>query len=99
MIFGKNWLRELFSSKSRRGRGSRRLAKIRNERRLVRDVRVSELEERLMLTFDFGDAPDPSNGTAANNYQTRDADGGPKHTIVAGLKLGANVDGEADAFP
>ena len=55
------------------------------------------LELRAMLTEDFGDAPDTGAGTGSGNYETLLANGGPRHTIVAGLKLGANVDGEANA--
>jgi hypothetical protein len=49
------------------------------------------LEPRYVLAEDFGDAPD--------DYQTLLANGGPQHTIVAGLFLGTRVDGEADATP
>ncbi len=38
-------------------------------------------------------------GNGAGNYETLLANNGPRHTIVAGLKLGASVDGEADATP
>ena len=64
---------------------------------MARDVRISPLEDRLLLAVDFGDASDALAGTG--NYKTRDADGGPKHTIVAGIRLGASVDGEPDAAP
>ena len=43
---------------------------------------------------DFGDAPDTSVGTGGGNYQTVLADGGPRHTIVTGLRMGAAIDGE-----
>jgi hypothetical protein len=55
------------------------------------------LESRVVLAEDFGDAPDIGAGTGAGNYETALANGGPQHTIVAGLFLGARVDGEADA--
>ncbi len=56
---------------------------------------------------DFGDAPDAAPGTARGDYQTRAADGGPRHVIVDNLRLGAvapdgdngtlqNVDANAD---
>ncbi|MDD5707582.1 MAG: GEVED domain-containing protein [Kiritimatiellae bacterium] len=35
-------------------------------------------------TLDFGDAPDPAGGTAPGDYQTRLADNGASHFIVAG---------------
>ncbi len=34
--------------------------------------------------YDFGDAPDGAAGTGTGDYQTRQADGGAYHTIVAG---------------
>ena len=43
----------------------------------------------LQLAFDYGDAPDPSDGTGPGNYNTRAADNGPSHAIVANLWLGA----------
>jgi hypothetical protein len=60
-------------------------------------VAPEQLECRAMLTQDFGDAPDTSAGTGAGNYETLLANNGPQHTVVAGLKLGANVDTEANA--
>ena len=48
----------------------------------------------LELPTDFGDAPDTGAGTGSGNYQTLQADDGPSHTIVTGLRLGAEVDGE-----
>jgi GEVED domain/FG-GAP repeat/FG-GAP-like repeat/Bacterial Ig domain len=51
------------------------------------------LEDRQLLAADFGDAPDLSPGTGHGNYRTLLTDNGPRHTIVAGLKMGANVDG------
>jgi hypothetical protein len=48
--------------------------------------------------LDFGDLPDTVAGTSPGNYQTTLADNGPRHNIVAGLSLGASVDGEPDAF-
>ncbi len=49
--------------------------------------------------FDFGDLPDTGVGLGANNYATLLADNGPRHPIVAGLRLGANEDAEADGQP
>ena len=37
---------------------------------------------------DFGDAPDVADGTGQGDYNTRSADSGPNHVIVAGLQLG-----------
>ena len=52
------------------------------------------LEDRTLLASDFGDAPDTRAGTASGDYQTIATNGGPSHTVVAGLFLGANVDGD-----
>ncbi|HEY4233408.1 MAG TPA: GEVED domain-containing protein, partial [Lacipirellulaceae bacterium] len=51
-----------------------------------------------MLAADFGDAPDLGVGTGHGNYNTLLSDNGPRHTIVAGLKLGANVDADSGTF-
>jgi hypothetical protein len=48
----------------------------------------------LELPIDYGDAPDTGAGTGAGNYQTLQSDTGASHTIVAGLLLGAEADGE-----
>jgi hypothetical protein len=47
---------------------------------------------------DFGDAPDTSLGTGPGNYNTVSTDNGPSHTIVVGLRMGANVDGDGGAL-
>ena len=64
-----------------------------------RPLGFEQLESRIVLADDFGDAPDTGAGTGAGNYETLLANNGPRHTIVAGLRLGATVDGEADATP
>ncbi|MCK7595040.1 GEVED domain-containing protein [Pseudomarimonas salicorniae] len=50
-------------------------------------------------SFDLGDLPDPAAGIGSGNYQTRIADGGARHPIVSGLRMGASVDAEADGAP
>jgi hypothetical protein len=40
---------------------------------------------------DFGDAPDGSSGASSGNYQTRLMDGGPRHVVVDGVRMGATV--------
>ena len=60
------------------------------------------LESRVLLTSNFGDAPDTSPGTGNGNYQTLSTDNGPSHVINATqttLFLGARVDGEIYATP
>ncbi len=56
------------------------------------------LEDRRLLAVDFGDAPDMALGTGIGNYNTLSTDNGPQHTIVVGLKMGANVDGDGGAL-
>lgn len=75
-------------------RRTRRALSIRKESRWTRDVRIAELEPRVLLASDYGDAPDLGAGTGTGNYETLLSDNGPSHTIVAGLFLGASVDGE-----
>jgi uncharacterized repeat protein (TIGR01451 family) len=48
---------------------------------------------------DLGDLPDTGAGVGSGNYRTLLADGGPTHPIIAGLRLGATVDAEADGQP
>jgi hypothetical protein len=50
------------------------------------------------LALDYGDAPDTALGTGVGNYQTLSNDNGPNHTIVAGIRMGANVDGDGGAL-
>lgn len=59
---------------------------------------VDVLEDRLLLTADFGDAPDTTAATGIDNYQTLAANGGPSHVIdttQTTLYLGGGVDGES----
>jgi tRNA A37 threonylcarbamoyladenosine biosynthesis protein TsaE len=44
--------------------------------------------------LDHGDAPDAFFGTGPGNYNTVISDNGPRHTIVSGLRIGANIDAE-----
>ncbi len=57
---------------------------------------IEHLEDRTLLAVDLGDAPDTSAGTGTGDYQTTAANGGPSHTVVAGLFLGDTVDGSED---
>ena len=45
-------------------------------------------------SVDYGDAPDTGIGTSMRNYQTRMADNGPAHAVIAALFLGNTVDGD-----
>jgi len=45
----------------------------------------------ITVPTDYGDAPDTGAGTGSNNYETLSASGGASHTILATLKLGANL--------
>ena len=46
--------------------------------------------------IDYGDLPDASAGTNANNYETSSANSGASHQITDGLSLGITVDEESD---
>lgn len=43
---------------------------------------------------DYGDAPDATAGEGSGNYRTRAAEGGPGHSVIAGLMIGDSVDGD-----
>jgi hypothetical protein len=96
-----NWLTTIAKrhQEKRRLRHSRRRS-TRLHRQLAVDHRVltaqsvEMLENRILLASDFGDAPDTGVGTGSGNYNTVATDNGPSHTIVAGLFLGAIVDGD-----
>ena len=68
-------------------------------RALFTDLDVAALSDIgwEVAQVDYGDAPDSGLGTGSGNYETLSMSGGPSHTIVAGLFMGAAVDGEADA--
>ncbi len=59
------------------------------------DFGAFELQGSPPAPIDYGDAPDALAGTGAGNYNTVAVDNGPSHTVVAGLRLGATVDGDA----
>src|SRR4051812_17827677 len=75
------------------GTSQRRRIPKRRDRPGARRTSFEILETRALLAVDFGDAPDTGLGTARGNYNTLLSDNGPRHTIVAGLRMGANVDG------
>ena len=47
---------------------------------------------------DFGNAPDPSDGSGLVNYHTLSGDEGPQHTVTSDVRLGAASDGEDEAW-
>jgi predicted outer membrane repeat protein len=51
------------------------------------DIGVAEF-----IGIDVGDAPDSAQGTGLLEYQTLVSDGGPSHSYVSGLHMGATVD-------
>jgi len=53
----------------------------------VEDYKITIVPPR-----DYGDAPDITNAALVNDYQTTLANGGASHTILAGLRIGANTD-------
>ena len=76
--------------------------------RIVNDTRSSGLTsvaiEPIIFSIaqdemDWGDAPDTSAGNGPGNYATTEADDGPRHVIVEGLKLGPAIDAEPDGQP
>lgn len=85
-----------------RGPSSGRRTRRKQSFRLSSPIAVVDiLEARLLLTSDFGDAPDITSGTGVNNYQTVAANGGPSHVIdttMTTLYMGAGVDGESGVF-
>jgi hypothetical protein len=88
-----NWLRELHAAL---GNSSvRRVRRCNWRRAATRRARFESLEDRRLLALDYGDAPDAGVGTGQGNYSTTAADNGPSHTIVAGLRLGANIDNDS----
>jgi hypothetical protein len=74
----------------------------RGRRRISRRLRntsdsVDQLETRILLAADFGDAPDKSAVTGVSDYQTTLANNGARHVIDSTrttLFLGASVDDE-----
>ena len=50
--------------------------------------------------YDYGDLPDIANGeTGTNDYETLQANGGPRHLILPGLFLGDTLDIDTDGQP
>jgi len=93
-----NWVRGVGSVFQRIGGGVKCSRKFKVAGNSPHVASVDVLEERLLLTADFGDAPDTTAGTGANNYQTLASHGGPSHVIdttQTNLFLGGRVDGEA----
>jgi len=90
-----DWFGGLRSSLGRK-RGKRRHKAIRY--RANRRATFETLEDRRLLAVDFGDAPDIALGTGPGNYNTLSTDNGAQHTIVVGLRMGANVDGDGGAL-
>ena len=97
-----HWLQQLLSQTTLSSRRVQRTARQR-ERGLAHGARWLEcLESRVVLTSDFGDAPDTTAGTGVGDYQTLAANVGPSHVIdstSSTLFLGSRVDGEANASP
>ncbi|BAY61052.1 hypothetical protein NIES22_11130 [Calothrix brevissima NIES-22] len=55
-------------------------------------IGIGEVEDYQVTinTIDYGDAPDTTAGTGANDYQTTAANSGASHLIINTLKIGAN---------
>jgi hypothetical protein len=87
-----DWLGGFRTALEQSTKPGRRARKRRSTR--LRQCHFESLEDRCLLAADFGDAPDIGLGSARGNYQTLLVDNGPSHTIVAGLHIGAHVDGD-----
>jgi uncharacterized repeat protein (TIGR01451 family) len=55
---------------------------------------VEDYQLTIISNTDYGDAPDTGTGTATGNYQTTLNDGGARHDIVAGLRIGSQIDAD-----
>eukprot|EP00913_Durusdinium_trenchii_P023335 g21913.t1 len=89
---GKQWGSVL----TRNGRKRRQSTRRRPDTSIVR---IEGLEDRVLLSADFGDAPDdgvPGNGPG--DYTTLLSADGPRHTVDTAIFMGGNVDMEADAI-
>ncbi len=94
----RSWIATLQHASKVRRRQQYGQARARQQRRQgSRRILLESLESRQLMAFDFGDAPDGSAGTGQGNYQTSVSDNGARHTIVAGLFLGTQIDAEPDS--
>jgi uncharacterized repeat protein (TIGR01451 family) len=55
---------------------------------------VEDYQVTIISNTDYGDAPDTGTGTGTGNYRTTQSDGGARHDIVAGLRLGSQIDAD-----
>ncbi|MEI2728792.1 MAG: GEVED domain-containing protein [Candidatus Nanopelagicales bacterium] len=61
-----------------------------------------EVEDYLIAVntpLDFGDLPDPADGSGVLDYNTRLYDGGANHPMIPGLQMGAAIDAEEEGQP
>ena len=63
------------------------------------DWEITNIMHWVQLNLDWGDAPDPTSGHGAANYDTLSVNKGPSHFIVPGLMMGPTIDGELDGQP
>ncbi len=63
------------------------------------DWEITQIMHWPQINLDWGDAPDPTGGNAAADYDTLAVNGGPSHFIVPGLMMGPLIDGELDGQP
>ena len=63
------------------------------------DWEITNIMHWVQLNLDWGDAPDPTSGHGAANYDTLSVSKGPSHFIVPGLRMGPTIDGELDGQP
>ncbi|WP_025819818.1 GEVED domain-containing protein [Shewanella marina] len=53
---------------------------------------------RIIISLDFGDAPDTGVGVSVGNYRTLESDDGPRHETTPDLYLGTSADTETDGL-
>ena len=66
---------------------------------LVFDEDDHDVALLMTIVEDWGDNPDTGVSRGTGDYGTLVADNGPRHVVIAGLRLGNLVDPEADGLP
>lgn len=60
---------------------------------------IAIISDACLIDYDWGDLPDSANGTGPSNYETINANSGPRHLVDPALAIGLIVDNEADGQP
>jgi hypothetical protein len=77
---------------------SHRKTKQQSKQERRRRLQLEFLEDRRLLAWDFGDAPDTNAGSDIGNYRTLLSDNGPRHAVPTEstkLYFGASVDSDS----